>query len=159
MPEPFDRFANPTRRVLMFAQDEGQRLNHGYLGSEHLLLGIMRERQSAAARLLASLGADLPKARGRVTAIVGQGLQPCAGEVVLALTAQHVIEFAVDEAHQLGQEDIRAEHVLLGVIRERAGIGAAVLEDLGVNLNDVHHQVQQILQILGHRGQRDEPTA
>ena len=139
---PFDRFNDRAKRVLALAQDEAIRLNHNYIGVEHLLLGLVREGEGVAARVLDSLGVDLGKARSSVQAIVGRGDSTTSpSEITLSPRTKKVIELAIDEARKLGHSHVGTEHLLLGIVREGESIGAAVLESLGVGLNQARHQV------------------
>ena len=128
----FDRFTDEARRVLTLAKDEAQSFNHNYIGTEHVLLGLLRERNSVAAAVLAAMGIDLAKVRTAVEFIIGRGGQPVVGEVGLTPDAKRVIELAIDEARQLDHHRIGTEHLLLGLVRVRDGISAGVLESVGV---------------------------
>jgi ATP-dependent Clp protease ATP-binding subunit ClpC len=141
----FDRFSDRARRVLTLAQDEAQRFNHGYIGTEHLLLGLVREGEGVAARVLENMNVELPKVRTAVEFIIGRGDRPVVGEVGLTPRAKRVIELAIDEARRLGHNYIGTEHLLLGLVREGEGIAAGVLESLGVNLDKVRHEVIRVL--------------
>src|SRR5690242_21277372 len=130
----FDRFTERARKVLSLAQEEAQRFQHNYIGTEHLLLGLVREGEGVAARVLESLGAELYKVRQAVEFIIGRGDRIVLGEIGLTPRAKKVIELAVDEARRLNHHYIGTEHLLLGLVREGEGIAAGVLESLGVNL-------------------------
>src|SRR6188508_237928 len=132
----FDKFTDRARKVLTLAQDEAQRFNHNYIGTEHLLLGLVREGEGVAARVLENMNVEL---------IIGRGDRPVVGEVGLTPRAKRVIELAIDEARRLGHNYIGTEHLLLGLVREGEGIAAGVLESLGVNLDKVRHQVIHVL--------------
>ena len=134
MNDKFEKFTDRARKVLNLAQDEAQRFNHNYIGTEHLLLGLVREGDGVAAKVLANLGVDLAKARSAVEFIIGRGDRIVLGEIGLTPRAKKVIELAVDEARRLNHHYIGTEHLLLGLIREGEGIAAGVLESLGVNL-------------------------
>ena len=150
----FDRFTDGARKVLTFAQDEAVRFNHAYVGTEHILLGLIRERDGVAARALENMNVELAKVRTAVEFIIGRGGSPAAGEVGLTPGAKRVIELAIDEARRLGHHYIGTEHLLLGLVREGEGIAAGVLESVGVNIENVRHQV--IRTAPGQQG-REEP--
>jgi ATP-dependent Clp protease ATP-binding subunit ClpC len=141
----FDKFTDRARKVLTLAQDEAQRFNHNYIGTEHLLLGLVREGEGVAARVLENMNVELPKVRTAVEFIIGRGDRPVVGEVGLTPRAKRVIELAIDEARRLGHNYIGTEHLLLGLVREGEGIAAGVLESLGVNLDKVRHEVIRVL--------------
>jgi ATP-dependent Clp protease ATP-binding subunit ClpA len=147
---PFDRFNDRAKRVLALAQDEAIRFNHNYIGVEHLLLGLIREGEGVAARVLASLGVDLSKARTSVEFIIGRGDSTTKpSEITLSPRTKKVIELAIDEARKLGHSHVGTEHMLLGIVREGGSIGAGVLQSLGVSLDQVRHQV---IAVLGQQG-------
>src|SRR5579884_1209530 len=153
----FDRFTERARKVLTLAQEEAQRFNHNYIGTEHLLLGLVREGDGVAAKVLANLGIELQKVRSAVEFIIGRGERQVSGEIGLTPRAKKVIELAVDEARRLGHHYIGTEHLLLGLIREGEGIAAGVLESLGVNLEKVRSEVIKVLTQSGstpHHGER-----
>ena len=145
MADKFERFTERARRVLMLAQEEAQRFNHNYIGTEHILLGLVREGEGVAARVLRDMGIDLMKVRSAVELVTGFGSQVVQHEIGLTPRAKKVIELAVDEARRLNHQYIGTEHLLLGLIREGEGIAAGVLESLGVNLDRVRAQVLQVL--------------
>ncbi len=139
---PFDRFNDRAKRVLALAQDEAVRLNHNYIGVEHLLLGLIREGEGVAARVLHSLGVDLSKVRTSVEFIIGRGDSTTApSEITLSPRTKKVIELAIDEARKLGHSYVGTEHLLLGIVREGGHIGAGVLQSLDVALDAVREQV------------------
>jgi ATP-dependent Clp protease ATP-binding subunit ClpC len=153
----FDRFTERARKVLTLAQEEAQRFNHNYIGTEHLLLGLVREGEGVAAKVLSNLGIELTKVRSAVEFIIGRGERQVMGEIGLTPRAKKVIELAVDEARRLGHHYIGTEHLLLGLIREGEGIAAGVLESLGVNLEKVRSEVIKVLTQTGnapHHGDR-----
>ena len=143
--DQFDKFTDRARKVLTLAQDEAQRFNHNYIGTEHLLLGLVREGEGVAARVLENMNVELAKVRTAVEFIIGRGDRPVVGEVGLTPRAKRVIELAIDEARRLGHNYIGTEHLLLGLVREGEGIAAGVLESLGVNLDKVRHEVIRVL--------------
>src|SRR5881398_354449 len=143
---PFDRFNDRAKRVLALAQDEAIRFNHNYIGTEHLLLGLVREGEGVAARVLDSLGVELSKVRTAVEFIIGRGDSTTSpSEITLSPRTKKVIELAIDEARKLGHSHVGTEHLLLGLVREGEGIASGVLESLGVSLEKVRHQVLEIL--------------
>jgi ATP-dependent Clp protease ATP-binding subunit ClpC len=141
----FDRFTDRARKVLTLAQDEAQRFNHNYIGTEHLLLGLVREGEGVAAKVLENLNVELAKVRQAVEFIIGRGERPVLGEIGLTPRAKKVIELAIDEARRLGHNYIGTEHLLLGLVREEGGIASGVLESLGVSLDKVRHEVVRVL--------------
>ncbi len=145
MADRFDKFTERARRVLTLAQEEALRFNHNYIGTEHLLLGLVREGDGVAAKVLANLGVELNKVRSAVEFIIGRGDRAVMGEIGLTPRAKKVIELAVDEARRLGHHYIGTEHLLLGLVREGEGIAAGVLESLGVSLDKVRAEVTRIL--------------
>ncbi len=145
MADRFDKFTERARRVLTLAQEEAQRFNHNYIGTEHLLLGLVRENDGVAAKVLGNLGVELGKVRSAVEFIIGRGDRAVLGEIGLTPRAKKVIELAVDEARRLNHHYIGTEHLLLGLVREGEGIAAGVLESLGVNLERVRAETTRIL--------------
>lgn len=145
MADKFEKFTERARKVLTLAQEEAQRFNHNYIGTEHLLLGLVREGDGVAARVLGNMGVQLPKVRSAVEFIIGRGDSMIVGELGLTPRAKKVIELAVDEARRLNHHYIGTEHLLLGLVREGEGIAAGVLESLGVNLEKVRQQVMQVV--------------
>jgi ATP-dependent Clp protease ATP-binding subunit ClpC len=145
MANKFDRFTKKARRVLSLANEEAQALNHGYIGTEHLLLGLVREGDGVAARVLKDLGVDLPKVRSAVEDIVGRGKRATLGRIGLTPRTKRVIELAVDEARRLSHHYIGTEHLLLGLAREGNGIAADVLASLGVSLESVRRRTQDVM--------------
>jgi ATP-dependent Clp protease ATP-binding subunit ClpC len=142
MASRFEKFSERARRALTFAQEEAQRLGSKWIGTEHLLLGMVRERESSGVRILASLGVDQNRVRSAVEFITGKGDQKREeGEVGLTPRAKRAIEFAVDEARRLNQSYIGTEHLLLGLLREGEGVAAGILESLGVNLDKARAEV------------------
>ena len=145
MADRFDKFTERARKVLTLAQEEAQRFNHNYIGTEHLLLGLVREGDGVAAKVLANMGVELNKVRSAVEFIIGRGDRMVMGEIGLTPRAKKVIELAVDEARRLNHHYIGTEHLLLGLVREGEGIAAGVLESLGVSLDKVRAQVIHVL--------------
>ena len=145
MNDRLDKFTERAKKVLVYAQDEATRFNHNYIGTEHLLLGLLREGDGIAAKVLGNLGVELNKVRSAVEFIIGRGERMVVGDINLTPRAKRVIELAVEEARRLGHNYIGTEHLLLGLVREGEGIAAGVLESLGVNLDKVRAQVVQVV--------------
>ena len=141
----FEKFSERARRVLSLAQEEAQRFNHNYIGTEHILLGLVRETEGVAARVLSGLGVDLSKVRSAVEFIIGRGEKPAQGEIGLTPRAKKVVELAVDEARRMNHTYIGTEHLLIGLLREGEGVAAGVLESLGVSLEKVRTETHRIL--------------
>jgi ATP-dependent Clp protease ATP-binding subunit ClpA len=141
----FERFTDRARRVVVLAQDEARLLNHNYVGTEHVLLGLIREREGVAATALESLGISLEAVRAQVEEIIGQGQSAPTGHIPFTPRAKKVLELSLREAKQLGHNYIGTEHVLLGLIREGEGVAAQVLVKLGGDLSRVRQQVIQLL--------------
>ena len=141
----FEKFSERARRVLSLAQEEAQRFNHNYIGTEHILLGLVRETEGVAARVLSSLTVDLGKVRSAVEFIIGRGEKPAEGEIGLTPRAKKVVELAVDEARRMNHTYIGTEHLLIGLLREGEGVAAGVLESLGVTLDKVRAETHRIL--------------
>ena len=145
MASRFERFSERARRVLSLAQEEAQRFNHTYIGTEHILLGLVREAEGVAAKVLTNLGVELPKVRSAVEFIIGRGERASTGEIGLTPRAKKVIELAVDEARRLNHNYIGTEHLLIGLMREGEGVPAGVLESLGVTLDKIRAETSRIL--------------
>jgi ATP-dependent Clp protease ATP-binding subunit ClpA len=142
----FERFTDRARSVVVLAQDEARLLNHNYIGTEHLLLGLLREDEGIAARALTALGIQLETVREHVEEIVGHGAQdPTGGHIPFTPRAKKVLELSLREALQLGHNYIGTEHILLGLIREGEGVAAQVLGQLGADMRRVRQQVIQLL--------------
>jgi hypothetical protein len=151
----FERFTDRARRVVVLAQEEATRLNHHYIGTEHILLGLIREGEGVAAKALESLGISLDAVRQQVEGIIGQGQQAPSGHIPFTPRAKKVFELSLREALQLGHNYIGTEHILLGLIREGDGVAAQVLVQLGADLNRVRQQVIQLL----HEHPAEEPVS
>ena len=145
MASRFEKFSERARRVLSLAQEEAGELNHNYIGTEHVLLGLAREPEGVGTRVLVSLGVDLSKIRSAVTFIIGRGQKQPTSDVGLTPRAKKVIELAVDEAREMSHHYIGTEHLLIGLLREGDGVAAGVLESLGVTLDKVRQETQRIL--------------
>ncbi|MFQ5826061.1 MAG: ATP-dependent Clp protease ATP-binding subunit [Dehalococcoidia bacterium] len=141
----FEKFSERARKVLTLAQEEAQRFNHSYIGTEHILLGLVREGEGVAAKVLSNLGVELGKVRAAVEFIIGRGERPPSGEIGLTPRAKRVIELAVDEARRFNHNYIGTEHILLGLLREGEGVASGVLESLGLSLERVRNETSRIL--------------
>jgi len=141
----FERFTDRARRVVVLAQEEARMLNHNYVGTEHILLGLIHEGDGVAAKALESLGISLEAVRAQVEEIIGQGQQIPSGHIPFTPRAKKVMELSLREALQLGHDYIGTEHILLGLIREGDGVAAQVLIRLGADLNRVRQQVITVL--------------
>ena len=152
----FERFTDRARRVVVLAQEEARMLNHNYIGTEHILLGLIHEGEGVAAKALESLGISLEAVRSQVEEIIGQGQQAPSGHIPFTPRAKKVLELSLREALQLGHNYIGTEHILLGLIREGEGVAAQVLVKLGADLTRVRQQVIQLLS--GYQGKEAEAT-
>ncbi|MGP6174605.1 ATP-dependent Clp protease ATP-binding subunit [Corynebacterium sp. A21] len=154
----FERFTDRARRVIVLAQEEARMLNHNYIGTEHILLGLIHEGEGVAAKALESMGISLDAVRQEVEEIIGQGSQPHTGHIPFTPRAKKVLELSLREGLQMGHKYIGTEFLLLGLIREGEGVAAQVLVKLGADLPRVRQQVIQLLS--GYEGgQNDEPDA
>ncbi|MGH9039449.1 MAG: Clp protease N-terminal domain-containing protein, partial [Acidimicrobiia bacterium] len=153
----FERFTDRARRVVVLAQEEARLLNHNYIGTEHILLGLIHEGEGVAAKALESLGISLEAVRAQVEEIIGQGGSSPSGHIPFTPRAKKVLELSLREALQLGHNYIGTEHILLGLIREGEGVAAQVLVKLGADLSRVRQQVIQLLS--GYAGQKEPSTA
>ncbi len=153
----FERFTDRARRVVVLAQEEARMLNHNYIGTEHILLGLIHEGEGVAAKALESLGISLEAVRSQVEEIIGQGQQAPSGHIPFTPRAKKVLELSLREALQLGHNYIGTEHILLGLIREGEGVAAQVLVKLGADLNRVRQQVIQLLS--GYQGGKETVSA
>ena len=137
----FERFTDRARRVVVLAQEEARMLNHNYIGTEHILLGLIHEGEGVAAKALESLGIMLESVRQQVEEIIGQGQVPPTGHIPFTPRAKRVLELSLRESRQLGHSYIGTEHVLLGLVVERDGVAAQVLRRLGADEQRVREQV------------------
>ena len=142
----FERFTDRARRVVVFAQEEARTLNHNYIGTEHILLGLIREGEGVAAHVLGSLNISIEAARKQVAEIVGRAGRPPAGHIPFTPRAKKVLELSLREALQLGHDYIGTEHILLGLIREGEGVAAQVLDRLGASLEATRATVVAVLE-------------
>ncbi len=153
----FERFTDRARRVVVLAQEEARMLNHNYIGTEHILLGLIHEGEGIAAKTMESLNISLDAVRQQVQDIIGEGQQAPVGHIPFTPRAKKVLELSLREALQLGHNYIGTEHILLGLIREGEGVAAQVLTKLGADLNRVRQQVIQL--ISGHQGGKEAVSA
>jgi len=151
----FERFTDRARRVVVLAQEEARMLGHNWVGTEHILLGLIHEGEGVAARALESLGISLDAVRQRVEEIIGQGQDAPSGHIPFTPRTKKVLELSLRESQQLGHNYIGTEHILLGLIREGDGVAAQVLVKLGADLNRVRQQVLQLL----HGRPAEEPVS
>ncbi len=146
----FERFTDKARRVVVLAQEEARMLDHNYIGTEHILLGLSHEAEGVAAQALTAMGIGLDAVRGQVEQIIGKGKGQPAGHIPFTPRAKKVLELALREALQLGHNYIGTEHLLLGLVREGEGVAAQVLQQLGADLNRTR---QVVIQLMAERGQ------
>ncbi|MGH2687757.1 MAG: Clp protease N-terminal domain-containing protein, partial [Actinomycetota bacterium] len=152
----FERFTDRARRVVVLAQEEARLLNHNYIGTEHILLGLISEGEGVAAKALESLGVSLDSVRSQVEEIIGTGSSSPQGHIPFTPRAKKVLELSLREALQLGHNYIGTEHILLGLIREGEGVAAQVLQKLGADLSRVRQQVIQLLS--GYGPSQEKPS-
>ena len=145
----FERFTDEARRMVVLSQEEARLLNHNYIGTEHILLGLIREGEGTAAKALESLEISLESVRGQVEEVIGPGAKAPSGHIPFTPRAKKVLELSLREALQLNHDYIGTEHILLGLIREGEGVAAQVLVNLGVDLSSVRHRVIQLLEASG----------
>jgi hypothetical protein len=146
----FERFTERARQAVVLAQEEAGTLKHNYIGTEHILLGLLREQEGLAARVLESLDITVERVRGQVVRIVGSGEEVTSGQIPFTPRAKKVLELALREAHSLGHNYIGTEHILLGLVRENEGVAARILLDFDADSEKIHTEVL--------RRMRDEPT-
>ncbi|MDH5696077.1 MAG: ATP-dependent Clp protease ATP-binding subunit, partial [Dehalococcoidia bacterium] len=159
MTSRFEKFSERARRVLTLAQEEAQHFNHSYIGTEHILLGLVREEEGVAAKVLVNLGVGLSKVRSAVEFIIGRGEKPSSTEIGLTPRAKRVIELAIDEARHLGHTYIGTEHILLGLLREGGGVAADVLDSFGITLERARAETTHILSEAAPRGRPARSTS
>src|SRR5659263_241918 len=146
----FERFTDRARRVVVLAQEEARMLNHNYIGTEHILLGLIHEGEGVAAKALESLGISLDAVRSQVQEIIGEGQQAPSGHIPFTPRAKKVLELSLREALQLGHNYIGTEHILLGLIREGEGVAAQVLGKLGPVIGR-EKEIERVMQVLSRR--------
>jgi ATP-dependent Clp protease ATP-binding subunit ClpA len=151
----FQRFTDRARRVVVLAQEEARNLNHDYVGTEHVLLGLIHEGEGVAAKALEAVGISLPGLRQKVEETVGQGQGSPSAHIPFTPRTKKVLELSLREAHMLGHDYIGTEHILLGLIREGDGVAAQVLVSLGADLNRVRQQVMELLE--AYKTERPSP--
>ncbi|MFC1954614.1 ATP-dependent Clp protease ATP-binding subunit [Chloroflexota bacterium] len=159
MPSRFEKFSERARRVLTSAQEEAHTLNHSYIGTEHILLGLIREEDGMAGKILTNLGINLGKVRSAVEFIIGRGEKSNVGEIGLTPRAKRVIELAIDEARHLGHNYIGTEHLLLGLLHEGEGVAAGVLDSFGINLEQTRTETNNVLSQGANRSKQTTKTA
>src|SRR4030088_3158551 len=137
----FERFTDRARRVVVLAQEEARMLNHNYIGTEHILLGLLREEKSLAARVLESLDITLEWARTEVTRLVGFSEEVTSGQIPFTPRAKKVLELALREALNLGHNYIGTEHILLGLVRENEGVAARILLDFDADAEKIRNEI------------------
>ena len=153
----FERFTQQARQVVVWAQQEARGLRHNYIGTEHILFGLLREGHGLAARVLDSHGVTVERVRTQVVRIVASGEAPSAGQIPFTPQAKQVLETALGEAHSLGHDDVATEHILLGLLRDDEGFAVRILLDCGVDLLDLRDDV--IVRTGSARPETDEPTS
>ena len=151
---PFERFTEKAKKVLTLAQDEAERSHHSYIGTEHLLLGLLREGEGLAAKVLSNLGVEIDKVRDTIDSVLGRNERIIVQQIIPTSRVKKVIEIAFEEAKRMNNTYVGTEHLLLGLLIEGEGIAAHVLEDLGANLEKVRHELDSLLK---EQGLEDEP--
>ena len=146
----FERFTDRARRVVVLAQEEARRLNHNYIGTEHILLGLIQEGEGHAAKAIEELNINIDSVRSEVVEIIGEGQQSPSGHIPFTPRAKKVLELSLREALQLGHNYIGTEHILLGLIREGEGVAAQVLKKLGAELSQVR---QTVIKLISNSGE------
>ena len=155
----YDKYTERAKRTLALATEEARRFNHNYIGTEHLLLGLVRGEEGIAARVLADLGVDIGKTRSAVEFIIGRGERVNVGDISLTPRAKKAIEFATEESRRLGHNYIGTEHILLGMVREGEGIAVGILETLGVDLDKLRQRIIQAVASPGAPARQGLPAA
>ncbi len=153
--QKFDGFTQQARKVISLAQEEAQRFRHNYIGTEHLLLGLVRQDEGVAIKVLTNLGVELGEVRQAVEFIIGTGDRIVLGDIGLTPRTKKVIELAIDEARHFNHQSVGTEHLLLGLVREGEGIAAGILKSLGVNLEKVRTQTIRMLNQVGSVSMED----
>ena len=141
----WERFTQRARRVLSLAQEEAERLNHNYIGSEHLLIGLLREEGGVAGRVLRDVGLEVGRVQAMVERMVGTGTRTPFTKIELAPTTKRVLELAVEEARRMGQHYISTEHLLLGLARQNDGTVVDILKKFGVTTEQIRRQTRRML--------------
>ena len=146
---PFERFTERAKKVLTLAQEEAERSHHSYIGTEHLLLGLLREGEGLAAKVLNNLGVEINKVRSTIESVLGRNERIIIQQIIPTSRVKKVIEISFEEARRMGNNYVGTEHLLLGLLIEGEGIAAHVLEDLGANLEKVRGEIERLLHELG----------
>jgi len=154
----FERFTDRARRSVVLAQEEARLLNHDYIGTEHILLGVLHEREGVAGQAMESLGISLDAVRARIASFTGPGETTPSGHIPFTPRAKKVLELSLREAYQLGDDHIGTEHILLGLIREGEGLGNQALTALGFDLAEVRRRVVELAESEGGQGQEKAPA-
>ena len=154
----FERFTERARQVVVLAQDEARALKHNYIGTEHILLGLLREEEGLAARVLESLDITVEEVRAQVARIVGVGNEVTTGQIPFTPRAKKVLEVALREALSLGHNYIGTEHILLAIVRENEGVAAGILLDLGADAEKIRTEIIRLLSGIGRGPVRHEPS-
>ena len=156
----FERFTEGARQVVVLAQDEARALKHNYIGTEHLLLGLMRVENGAAARALESLDITVEEVRAQIARIVGQGDEVATGQIPMTPRAKKVLELALREALSMGHNYIGTKHILLGIVRENEGVASRILLDFDADADTIRKQVVQAMsgRLVLKREEPSEPT-
>ena len=154
----FERFTERARQVVVLAQDEARKLRHNYLGTEHILLGLLREEEGLAARVLESFDVTADGVRARVVELIGEGDEATTGQIPFTPRAKKALELALREALRLGHNYIGTEHLLLGLVRLQGGVGVEILRGFGADEAKVTNEVTRMLSGPGRRGQPTSPT-
>ena len=157
-PRVFERFTERARQVVVLAQDEARALKHNYIGTEHILLGLLREEEGLAARVLESLDITVEEVRAQVARIVGQGDEVTSGQIPFTPRAKKVLELALREALSLGHNYIGTEHILLGLVRENEGVAARILLDFDADAEKIRNEIIRMLSGPGRRQQGQAPS-
>jgi len=152
----FERFTEPARQVVVLAQDEARALKHNYIGTEHILLGLLREEEGLAARVLESLGVTCDEVRGQVARIVGKGDDMPPGPMPFTPRSKRILELAVREAASAGEDEVWTEHLLFGLLREAEGVGAQLLFDYGVDLDVARKEIARFGSVA--KGEKPSPS-
>ena len=155
---PFERFTERAKKVLTLAQTEAERSHHSYIGTEHLLLGLMRERDGLAAQVLESLGLEIESVRGTIESVLGRSERLIIQQIIPTSRVKKVIEISFEEARAMGHNYVGTEHLLIGLMVEGEGVAAHVLQDLGVTLDKVRSQVDSFLKTGGAEPSGPKPT-
>ncbi|MGA7362300.1 MAG: Clp protease N-terminal domain-containing protein [Candidatus Dormiibacterota bacterium] len=153
---PFERFTEKAKKVLTLAQDEADKSHHSYIGTEHLLLGLLREEEGHAAKVLANLGVEIDKVRDTIDSVLGRNERITVQQIIPTSRVKKVIEIAFEEAKRMNNTHVGTEHLLLGLLVEGEGVAAHVLEDFWVNLDKVRHELDSLLK---DQGPEDEPSS